>query len=114
MDYKSSGVDIEAGRDFVEKIKKKAPTIGGFNGMMKVPSRYKNPVLVSGTDGVGTKINICQVANDYTTIGPGKVDLRDPIDEHAKMHEMGIAHGHGGNKEAYEMSGKLNHDHEKS
>ncbi len=69
MNYKDSGVDIEAGRDFVEKIKKKAPTIGGFNGMMKVPSRYKNPVLVSGTDGVGTKINIAKVFNDYTTIG---------------------------------------------
>jgi len=40
------------------------------------------------------------------------VDLRDPIDEHAKMHEMGIAHGHGGNKEAYEMSGKLEHKHD--
>jgi phosphoribosylformylglycinamidine cyclo-ligase len=75
MDYKSSGVDIEAGRDFVEKIKKKAPTIGGFNGMMKVPLRYKNPVLVSGTDGVGTKINICQVANDYTTIGQDLVAM---------------------------------------
>ena len=48
----------------------------------------------------------------YLTIGPGKVDLRDPIDEHAKMHEMGIAHGHGGNKEAYEMSGKLQHNHD--
>ena len=36
-------------------------------------------------------------------------DLRDPIDEHAKMHELGIAHGHGGNKDAYQMSGKLNH-----
>ena len=69
MDYKSSGVDIEAGNAFVEKIKKKAPTIGGFNGMMKVPSRYKNPVLVSGTDGVGTKINIARIAMDYTTIG---------------------------------------------
>ena len=43
----------------------------------------------------------------YLTIGPGKVDLRDPIDEHAKMHELGIAHGHGGNKDAYVMSGKL-------
>ena len=69
MDYKSSGVDIEAGRDFVEKIKKKAPTIGGFNGMMKVPSRYKNPVLVSGTDGVGTKMNISRIASDWSTIG---------------------------------------------
>ena len=69
MDYKSSGVDIEAGNNFVEKIKEKAPTIGGFNGMMKVPSRYKNPVLVSGADGVGTKINIARILNDYTTIG---------------------------------------------
>ena len=48
----------------------------------------------------------------YLTIGPGKVDLRDPIDEHAKMHELGIAHGHGGNKGAYEMSGKLAHSHD--
>ena len=75
MDYKSSGVDIEAGRDFVEKLKKKAPTIGGFNGMMKVPSRYKNPVLVSGTDGVGTKINIARIANDFTTIGQDLVAM---------------------------------------
>ena len=75
MDYKSSGVDIEAGNAFVEKIKEKAPNIGGFNGMMKVPSKYKNPVLVSGTDGVGTKINICKIANDYTTIGQDLVAM---------------------------------------
>ena len=68
-------VDIEAGNAFVEKIKKKAPTIGGFNGMMKVPSRYKNPVLVSGADGVGTKINLCKIANDYTTIGQDLVAM---------------------------------------
>ena len=48
----------------------------------------------------------------YLTIGPGKKDLRDPIDEHAKMHELGIAHGHGGSKEAYEVSGKLTHSHD--
>ena len=50
----------------------------------------------------------------YLTVGAGKKELRDPIDEHAKMHELGIAHGHGGNKEAYEMSGKLtkNHTHD--
>ena len=48
----------------------------------------------------------------YLTFGPGKEELRDQIDEHAKMHELGIAHGHGGNKEAYEMSGKLDHKHE--
>ena len=48
----------------------------------------------------------------YLTVGGGKKALRDPIDEHAKMHELGIAHGHGGNKDAYEMSGKLNHKHD--
>ena len=69
MDYKSSGVDIEAGDAFVERLKEKAPTIGGFGGMFKVPRGYEEPILVSGADGVGTKINICRVANDYTTIG---------------------------------------------
>ena len=48
----------------------------------------------------------------YLTFGPGKKELRDQIDEHAKMHELGIAHGHGGNKEAYEMSGKLSNKDE--
>tara|TARA_Y100001936_G_scaffold162291_1_gene158467 strand:+ start:152 stop:454 length:303 start_codon:yes stop_codon:yes gene_type:complete len=47
----------------------------------------------------------------YLTFGPGKEDLKDQIDEHAKMHELGIAHGHGGSKDAYEMSGKLDHKH---
>tara|TARA_R100000781_G_scaffold84039_1_gene51700 strand:- start:205 stop:1146 length:942 start_codon:yes stop_codon:yes gene_type:complete len=69
MNYKDSGVDIEAGKDFVSRIQEKVPTIGGFNGMLRLPSGYEKPVLVSGTDGVGTKINICRVANDYTTIG---------------------------------------------
>ena len=69
MNYKDSGVDIEAGREFVDKIKEKIPTIGGFNGMIKVPTGYESPVLVSGTDGVGTKINIARVFMDYTTIG---------------------------------------------
>ena len=69
MNYKDSGVDLEAGRSFVEKLKHKAPSIGGFGGMFKVPRGYEEPVLVSGTDGVGTKMNICRVARDYTTIG---------------------------------------------
>jgi phosphoribosylformylglycinamidine cyclo-ligase len=69
MNYKSSGVDIEAGNAFVERLKEKAPSIGGFGGMFKVPSGYEKPILVSGADGVGTKINICCVARDYTTIG---------------------------------------------
>ena len=75
MNYKDSGVDIEAGNAFVEKLKKQAPTIGGFGGMYKVPRGYEEPILVSGTDGVGTKINICRVANDYTTIGQDLVAM---------------------------------------
>ena len=75
MNYKDSGVDIEAGNAFVEELKLKAPSIGGFNGMMKVPSGYEKPVLVSGADGVGTKINICRIADDYTTIGQDLVAM---------------------------------------
>ena len=69
MNYKDSGVDIEAGRDFVERLMKKAPAIGGFSGMVRVPSGYEKPILVSGADGVGTKINIAKVSRDFTTIG---------------------------------------------
>ena len=69
MNYKDSGVDIEAGNAFVGRLMEKAPAIGGFGGMFSVPSGYEKPILVSGTDGVGTKINIARVANDYTTIG---------------------------------------------
>ena len=75
MDYKTSGVDIIKGRSFVEYIKALAPNIGGFNGMMEIPSGYERPVLVSGADGVGTKINICRIANDYTTIGQDLVAM---------------------------------------
>jgi phosphoribosylformylglycinamidine cyclo-ligase len=69
MDYKSSGVDIEAGNAFVERLKEKAPGIGGFGGMFRIPKGYEKPVLVSGADGVGTKMNIARVFNDYKTIG---------------------------------------------
>ena len=75
MDYKTSGVDIIKGRSFVEYIKALSPSIGGFSGMMEVPSGYEKPVLVSGADGVGTKINICRIANDYTTIGQDLVAM---------------------------------------
>jgi phosphoribosylformylglycinamidine cyclo-ligase len=75
MDYKTSGVDIEKGRSFVEHLKIMAPNIGGFSGMMEVPSGYEKPVLVSGADGVGTKINICRIAFDYTTIGQDLVAM---------------------------------------
>ena len=75
MDYKTSGVDIIKGRSFVEYLKVLAPKIGGFSGMMEVPLGYEKPVLVSGADGVGTKINICRIANDYTTIGQDLVAM---------------------------------------
>ena len=75
MDYKTSGVDIEAGNAFVERLMKKAPAIGGFGGMFRVPTGYEKPILVSGADGVGTKINTCRVANDYTTIGQDLVAM---------------------------------------
>jgi phosphoribosylformylglycinamidine cyclo-ligase len=75
MDYKTSGVDIIKGRSFVEYIKALAPSVGGFNGMMEIPSGYEKPVLVSGADGVGTKINICRIADDYTTIGQDLVAM---------------------------------------
>ena len=69
MNYKESGVDIDRGNAFVEELKKKAPSIGGFGGMFQVPLGYEEPVLVSGTDGVGTKINMCAISGDYKTIG---------------------------------------------
>ncbi len=75
MDYKSSGVDIEAGNAFVERLKKKVPNIGGFNGMFSIPSGYEKPVLVSGADGVGTKMNVAGVFSDYTTIGEDLVAM---------------------------------------
>ena len=69
MNYKDSGVDIEAGNEFVKKLKKKAPSIGGFSGMFEVPRGYEEPVLVSGADGVGTKINMASISGDWSTIG---------------------------------------------
>ena len=75
MDYKTSGVDIIKGRSFVDYIKALSPNIGGFSGMMEISSGYEKPVLVSGADGVGTKINICRIADDYTTIGQDLVAM---------------------------------------
>ena len=75
MNYKDSGVDIEAGNAFVERLKEKAPSIGGFNGMFSIPSGYEKPVLVSGADGVGTKINVAGIFNGYTTIGEDLVAM---------------------------------------
>ena len=62
-------VDIEGGNAFVERLKEKAPAIGGFGGAFKIPAGYEKPVLISGTDGVGTKLRVAGTFNDYTTIG---------------------------------------------
>ena len=77
--YKESGVDIDAGNQAVQRIKrhiKKTFTsnvltdIGGFGGCFQFPqNKYKNPVLVSSADGVGTKLKIAFLANRHDTIG---------------------------------------------
>ena len=70
MDYKTAGVDIEAGNLFVNQIKDIVKSthrpevmggFGGFNGMMRIPEGYEKPVLVSGTDGVGTKVHVAEL-----------------------------------------------------
>ena len=66
LDYKTAGVDIDAGNEFVKSI---PITNHGFGGMFQVPQGYEEPVLVSGTDGVGTKINVAHAIDDHTTIG---------------------------------------------
>jgi len=82
LSYRDAGVDIDAGNQLVEKIRgsvasTKRPgvmgSIGGFGGLFELPTdRYKQPVLVSGTDGVGTKLKLALELNKHDTIG---VDL---------------------------------------
>lgn len=76
--YKAAGVDVEAGYESVRLIKDhvKRTTIpgvlggiGGFGGLFEMPAGYKNPVLVSGTDGVGTKLRIAFLTDKHDTIG---------------------------------------------
>lgn len=76
--YKQAGVDVEAGYESVnlikEDVKKTAihgvlGSIGGFGGLFEIPKGYENPVLVSGTDGVGTKIKIAFLLDKHDTIG---------------------------------------------
>jgi phosphoribosylformylglycinamidine cyclo-ligase len=76
--YKSSGVDIDAGDELVERIKPLAKAtaiaevlggVGGFAGMCRVPEGLTEPVLVSGTDGVGTKLKVAFATGVHDTIG---------------------------------------------
>ena len=79
LTYKDAGVDIEAGNELVDRIKpfvrktmrpEVLAGLGGFGGMFALPpGRYHEPVLVSGTDGVGTKLKIAQQLNRHDSIG---------------------------------------------
>ena len=79
LTYKDAGVDIDAGNELVERIKplvqrtrrpEMLAGIGGFGGLFALPpGRYREPVLVSGTDGVGTKLMLAQRLNRHDTIG---------------------------------------------
>jgi phosphoribosylformylglycinamidine cyclo-ligase len=79
MDYKQSGVDIEAGYEVVNRVKKLSRStftkgvlgdIGSFGGLFQIDKdEYKEPVLVSGTDGVGTKLKIAFMTGKHDTIG---------------------------------------------
>ncbi len=78
LSYKDAGVDIDAGDALVERIKPLARKtmregvlagIGGFGALFEVPKRYREPVLVSGTDGVGTKLKLAFEWNMHDTVG---------------------------------------------
>ncbi len=78
IDYKHSGVNIDRANDFVKDIGRMAKTtrrkevicdIGGFSALTSIPKKYKEPILVSSTDGVGTKLKIADSLNKHDTIG---------------------------------------------
>lgn len=78
LSYKDAGVDIDAGNALVDRIKgavkrTRRPEvmggIGGFGALCELPTKYKHPVLVSGTDGVGTKLRLALDMNKHDTIG---------------------------------------------
>lgn len=78
MDYREAGVDVEAGRQFVREIKDRVAEttrpevlggLGGFSGFFRLPKGLQSPVLVSGTDGVGTKLKLAQEMNCHHTVG---------------------------------------------
>jgi phosphoribosylformylglycinamidine cyclo-ligase len=79
LTYKDAGVDIDAGNSLVERIKPLVAKtsrkevlagLGGFGGLFAIPpDRYQEPVLVSGTDGVGTKLKLAQMLRRHDTIG---------------------------------------------
>lgn len=85
LTYKDAGVDIDAGNKSVDMIKKSVQAtyrkevlgdLGGFGGLFALDTqKYKNPVLISGTDGVGTKLKIAFMLNKHNTIGQDAVAM---------------------------------------
>ena len=78
LSYRDSGVDIDAGDALVEAIKPFAKRtmrpevlagVGGFGALCRIPKKYKHPVLVSGTDGAGTKLKLAFAQNRHDTVG---------------------------------------------
>jgi len=78
LTYRAAGVDIDAGNAVVERIKPLVKRtfrpevmggLGGFGGLFDLSGKYKEPVLVSGTDGVGTKLKLAQILGRHDTIG---------------------------------------------
>ncbi len=78
LSYKDAGVDIDAGDALVERIKTSVKRttrpevmggLGGFGAMCAIPAKYKEPILVSGTDGVGTKLKLAIDSGIYGTVG---------------------------------------------
>ena len=78
LSYRAAGVDIDAGNAVVERIKPLVKRtfrpevmagLGGFGALFELAGRYKEPVLVSGTDGVGTKLKLAQILGRHDTIG---------------------------------------------
>src|SRR5512139_1811167 len=78
LSYRDAGVDIDAGDQLVENIKPYAKRtmrpevlsgIGGFGGLVEISKKYKEPVLVSGTDGVGTKLKLAFELNRHDSVG---------------------------------------------
>ena len=78
LSYKDAGVDINAGNALVERIKPEVKRttraeviggLGGFGALCAIPSKYKEPILVSGTDGVGTKLRLAIDLKKHDTIG---------------------------------------------
>ncbi|WP_186196259.1 phosphoribosylformylglycinamidine cyclo-ligase [Burkholderia gladioli] len=84
LSYRDAGVDIDAGDALIDKIKPFAKKtlrdgvlggIGGFGALFEVPKRYQEPVLVSGTDGVGTKLKLAFHLNRHDTVGQDLVAM---------------------------------------